>query len=224
MGVESVSVAEALSHADTLKKSHVIPLLEYCCQLRKPWKAKDIQAIEGIQRTFKITEVQYLNYWGRLNELKLYSLQRRRERYIIIIYLEDNTAYGAKYWWHNGAQNKNQKTHKTWNTVSYSVSNKQKPSIISSKECNNCIRASVVQLVAKISARHRKWNWKIQIWARQISEAHSWWAKNAQLCHRIRQQHPHSSEGSRNLPKWWSPRLGHGEVLAASKPLQVPSK
>ena len=30
-----------------------------------------------------------------------------------------------------------------------------------------------------------------------------------------------SSEGSRNLPKWWSPRLGHGAVLAESKPLQV---
>ena len=38
------------------------------------------------------------------------------------------------------------------------------------------------------------------------------------------EQHPqpaHSSEGSRNLPKWWSSRLGHGAVLAASKLLQV---
>ena len=26
---------------------------------------------------------------------------------------------------------------------------------------------------------------------------------------------------SRNLPKWWSPRRGHGAVLAASKPLKV---
>ena len=33
----------------------------------------------------------------------------------------------------------------------YSVSNKQKPSTILSRECNNCIWASVVQLVAKIS-------------------------------------------------------------------------
>ena len=70
----------------TLLKSLVIPLLEYCCQLWNPSKAKDIQAIEGIKRTFtyKITEVQHLNYWERLHELKLYSLQRRRERYIII--------------------------------------------------------------------------------------------------------------------------------------------
>ena len=44
------------------------------------------------------------------------------------IYLEDNTADGTKYWWHNWAQNKNQKTSKTWNTVRYSVSNKEKPS------------------------------------------------------------------------------------------------
>ena len=69
-----------------LLKSLVIPLLEYCCQLWNPWKAKDIQAIEAIQRTFtyKITEVQHFDYWERLHELKLYSLQRRRERYIII--------------------------------------------------------------------------------------------------------------------------------------------
>ena len=42
--------------------------------------------MEAIQRTFtnKITEVQYLNYWEKLHELKLYSLQRRHERYIIM--------------------------------------------------------------------------------------------------------------------------------------------
>ena len=70
----------------TLFKSLVIPLLEYCWLLWNPWKAKDIQAIEGIERTFtyKITEVEHLTYWERLHELKLYSLQGRRERYIII--------------------------------------------------------------------------------------------------------------------------------------------
>ena len=70
----------------TLLKSLVIPLLEYCCQLWNPWTAKDLQAIEAIQRTFtyKISKAQHLNYWERLHEHKLYSLQRRRERYIII--------------------------------------------------------------------------------------------------------------------------------------------
>ena len=33
----------------TLLKSLVISLLEYCCQLRNPLKAKEIQAIEAIQ-------------------------------------------------------------------------------------------------------------------------------------------------------------------------------
>ena len=49
----------------TLLKSLVIPLLDYCCQLWNPWKAKDIQSVEAIQRTFtyKITEVQHLNNW-----------------------------------------------------------------------------------------------------------------------------------------------------------------
>ena len=48
-----------------------IPLLEVCFLL----KAKDIQAIEVIQRTFtyKITEVPHVNYWERHHELKLYS-------------------------------------------------------------------------------------------------------------------------------------------------------
>ena len=45
-----------------------------------------IQAIEPIQRTitYKIRDEQHLNYWERLHELKLYSFQRRSERYIII--------------------------------------------------------------------------------------------------------------------------------------------
>ena len=70
----------------TLLKSLVIPLLEYCCQLWNPWKTKDIQAIEAIQRNIYIQ-----NHWraelkllARLHGLQLCSHQRRRERYIII--------------------------------------------------------------------------------------------------------------------------------------------
>ena len=52
-----------------LLKSLVIPQLEYFCQLWNAWKANAIQAIETIQRTFtyKISEVQHLNYWERLH-------------------------------------------------------------------------------------------------------------------------------------------------------------
>ena len=49
-------------------------------------EAPYFRSTQAIQRTFtyKNNEVQRLNYWERLHELKLYSLQRRRERYIII--------------------------------------------------------------------------------------------------------------------------------------------
>ena len=81
---------ECFSTGSTLPCWHSWNLLSftcwYSCQLWNPWKAKDVQAIEAIQRTFtyKITEVQHLNYWERLHKLKLYSLQRCCQRYIII--------------------------------------------------------------------------------------------------------------------------------------------
>ncbi|XP_076034513.1 uncharacterized protein LOC143021112 [Oratosquilla oratoria] len=70
----------------TLWKSLVLPHLEYCCQLWSPQKVSEIMEIEGPQRTFtnKIHGLQELNYWERLKELQLFSLQRCRERYIII--------------------------------------------------------------------------------------------------------------------------------------------
>ena len=60
--------------------------LEYCCPVWDPSKIKDIEAIEKIQRNFtkRLLNCQNLNYWERLQKLQLLSLQRRRERYIII--------------------------------------------------------------------------------------------------------------------------------------------
>ena len=59
---------------------------EYCCPLWNTSKLEDIKCLEAVQRTFtaKITEVKHLPYWDRLKTLKLMSLQRRRERYVII--------------------------------------------------------------------------------------------------------------------------------------------
>ena len=142
----------------TFLKSLVIPMQEYSCLLWNPWKAKDIQAIEAIQRTFtyKIIKVQHLNYCERLPELKLHSFQRRRERYIIIYIWKITQHMVPNIDGTVGHKLKKQKTPKKLNTVRYWVSNKQKPSTIPSRECNNCIWASVVQLVAKISEIHRK--------------------------------------------------------------------
>ena len=70
----------------TLYKSMVRSLLEYCCPLWNPNKVSDIQELEGVQRTFtsRIAGTQHLNYWERLKKLSLMSLQRRRERYILL--------------------------------------------------------------------------------------------------------------------------------------------
>ena len=70
----------------TLYKSLVRSLLEYCCPVWNPRKISDIQELEGVQRTFtsRIAGCQQLDYWERLQKLSLMSLQRRRERYIVL--------------------------------------------------------------------------------------------------------------------------------------------
>ena len=71
----------------TLYKLLVRSTLEYYCPLWNPGKVTDIQLIEGIQRTFtdRRSALQDLSYWERLAHLKLMSLQRRRERYVVLI-------------------------------------------------------------------------------------------------------------------------------------------
>lgn len=69
-----------------LYKALILPLLEYCCQVWSPSVLGSIRKLEGLQRTFtyKISGLNDKNYWERLKMLKLYSLERRRERYIVI--------------------------------------------------------------------------------------------------------------------------------------------
>ena len=70
----------------TLFKTMIRSILEYCCPLWSPSKISDIQVIEGVQRHFtsRISGLSNMSYWERLKKLKLSSLQRRRERYLII--------------------------------------------------------------------------------------------------------------------------------------------
>lgn len=69
-----------------LWKALVLPHLDYCCQLWSPDRKADIQTLEMIQKTFlrTITGYSHLNYWEKLKEFRMYSLERRRERYAII--------------------------------------------------------------------------------------------------------------------------------------------
>lgn len=69
-----------------LWKSIVIPRLDYCSQLWNPSKVYLIQQLEELQKNFvrRIHGFGSMDYQTALKELKLYSLQRRRERYQII--------------------------------------------------------------------------------------------------------------------------------------------
>ena len=69
-----------------LWKYIVIPRLDYCSQLWNPHQVGLIQELEELQKSFvrRIAGHQDKDYWTSLEELQLYSLQRRRERYQII--------------------------------------------------------------------------------------------------------------------------------------------
>jgi hypothetical protein len=69
----------------TLYKSLVRPLVEYSSVLWTPIAKADIERLEAVQKSF-IRKIKGVNrdYKTALKELNLYSLERRRERYVII--------------------------------------------------------------------------------------------------------------------------------------------
>lgn len=69
-----------------LFKTYVRPRLEYASPLWSPHLVKHISKIESTQRTVtsKIHGMENFNYWERLQQLGIMSLQRRRERYQMI--------------------------------------------------------------------------------------------------------------------------------------------
>ena len=64
----------------------VQPHVDYCSQLYFPHLSRQMQKIERLQQAYskKIPEVSHLNYWERLKHLKIYSQERRMERYRIL--------------------------------------------------------------------------------------------------------------------------------------------
>ena len=60
--------------------------MEYCSAVWNPLKQADIATLESVQRNFtsRIAGLSELSYYERLKKLNLFSLQRRRERFIII--------------------------------------------------------------------------------------------------------------------------------------------
>ena len=70
----------------TLFKSIILSRLDYGSQLWSPKQIMHITKLERVQRSFTkhISGMFELSYHDRLKHLRLYSLQRRRERYCII--------------------------------------------------------------------------------------------------------------------------------------------
>ena len=73
----------------TIFKSLVQPHLDYCGQLWSPSKQEDINKIENVQKSMlnRIWDarLQECSYWDRLKSLQMFSQERRRERYQIIL-------------------------------------------------------------------------------------------------------------------------------------------
>ena len=69
-----------------LFKALAIPIMEYGSIIWSPHKRGEINEIESVQRAFtsKLEGMKELNYHQRLRELKIYSLERRRERYDLL--------------------------------------------------------------------------------------------------------------------------------------------
>ena len=69
-----------------LYKAHIRSKAEYCCVVWSPTTRQEISKLERIQKSFtkRIEGMEDKDYHQRLNSLKLYSLERRRERYMIL--------------------------------------------------------------------------------------------------------------------------------------------
>ena len=69
-----------------LWKQLVRPILDYCSQLWSPSTPGLINHMESVQKSFvrKIAGMSRLDYWEQLKHLNIFSLERRRERYLII--------------------------------------------------------------------------------------------------------------------------------------------
>ena len=73
----------------TVLRSLMQPRLDYCSQLWSPRDQKSINMLETVQRNFlnkiRSSDLTGKTYWEKLKILRVYSQERRRERYMICL-------------------------------------------------------------------------------------------------------------------------------------------
>ena len=62
----------------TFYKELVLSQIEYCIQLWYPTNKTELLKLEGLKRSFtnRIAYIQHLNYWNRLRNLRINSIQK----------------------------------------------------------------------------------------------------------------------------------------------------
>ena len=85
----------------TLLKSLVQPKLDYCLQLWSPSDQSSINKLESVQHSLidriRDSRLAGLDYWGKLQELRQCSQERRRERYHVIFLWKISQGMGSGY-------------------------------------------------------------------------------------------------------------------------------
>ena len=83
----------------TIWKTLIQSKLDYCSQLWSPADQASISRLESIARNFtsQVSGIENLDYWDRLLRLRLYSQERRRERYRIIFLWKTIQGYTEGY-------------------------------------------------------------------------------------------------------------------------------
>jgi len=88
-----------------LYKSLVLSKIDYCSPLYMPMETGELRKLEKIQFDFTLRiegmkasgEMYPINYWKRLESLKLYSIERRQERYAAMyVCVESNDRNGEE--------------------------------------------------------------------------------------------------------------------------------
>ena len=67
-------------------KTYLLPIIDYCSQLYSPSAGSGLLKLENLQKAFtlKVSGLGHLSYWQRLERMKLFSINRRFERYKMI--------------------------------------------------------------------------------------------------------------------------------------------